>query len=195
MGVLGFTDGQRQHLEQMLQKAPRARQLKRAQALVWVEEGETSSAVGRRLRTSRPSIHHGIDQGRDDAHWITASLGDAPRSGRPAAKAPLWDQTVPKLLESDPQTHGYQATGWPNPLLRAYVQRQHHVQVSHQTMREAMARARPRWKRPRYTLARRTKTWRQAKGGLKRGLKGRKRTVILMSDARIVTETPPLRAA
>ena len=44
-------------------------------------------------------------------------------------------------------------------------------------------------------LSRRSKTWRQAKGGLKRGLRGRNRTVILRSDATIVTEIPPLRAA
>lgn len=33
------------------------------------------------------------------------------------------------------------------------------------------------------------------KRGLKRGLKGRRRTVVLMSDATIITEMPPLRAA
>jgi transposase len=32
------------------------------------------------------------------------------------------------------------------------------------------------------------------KGGLRRGLKGRKRTAILFTDATILTETPPLRA-
>jgi DDE superfamily endonuclease len=33
-----------------------------------------------------------------------------------------------------------------------------------------------------------------SKRGLKRGLKGRKRTVVLFTDATIITETPPLRA-
>ena len=44
----------------------------------------------------------------------------------------------------------------------------------------------------RYDLARRSATWRQAKRGLKRGLRGRQRTVILMLDETIITETPPL---
>ena len=195
MGVLGFTWRQRQKLEQIMKHPPSGRQLKRAQALVWVDEGEEISAVARRLRISRQIVHQWMRRVQQDAEWLSRQLGDAPRSGRPARKAALVDETVPDCLESDPQARGYQVNGWTNGLLRTEVQRQHHVKVSHQTLREAIQRAGYRWKRPRYVLARRPETWRQAKGGLRRGLKGRPRTVLLMSDATIVTETPPLRAA
>jgi hypothetical protein len=74
-------------------------------------------------------------QGRKkEVPWIAEGLGDTPRSGRPDTKAALLDQTVPGLLESDPQAHGYPANGWTNRLLCAEVKRQHHVQVLHQTI-------------------------------------------------------------
>lgn len=195
MGVLGFTWRQRQKLEQIMKHPPSGRQLKRAQALVWVDEGEDISAVAQRLRISRQIVHQWIRRAQQDAEWISHQLGDARRSGRPACKAALVDETIPGCLKSDPQARGYQVNGWTNGLLRREVQRQHQVWVCPQTMRAGIQRAGYRWKRPRYVLARRPPTWRQAKGGLKRGLPGRERTVILMSDATIVTETPPLRAA
>ena len=186
---------QRRRLEEVVRRPENARQLKRAQALLWVDAGESVGEVAQRLRVTRQSIYTWMERISHRQGGVAGRLLDAPRSGRPRVKSDVVDQVVPGVLGSDPQQYGYCATGWTNVLLRDFLHRQRQVKVSHQTVRKAIKRAGYRWKRPRYVLSRRSKTWRQAKGGLKRGLKGRIRTVILMVDATILTEIPPLRAA
>jgi len=195
MGVLGLTTYTRRQLEKILRHPASASQLRRAQAILWVDDGEPVSGVAQRLRTSRQNIYHWIDRLQRHDGSVAQRLADSPRSGRPATQAEVLDRVIPELLKTDPREQGYPATGWTNRLLRDYLQRHYHLKVGHQSIREAIRRARYRWKRPRYVLARRSPTWRQAKGGLQRGLKGRTRTVVLMADATLVTETPPLRAA
>jgi len=58
---------------------------------------------------------------------------------------------------------------WTAALLVCYLNDNHRIAVSCQSVRLALARLRVRWKRPRYTLALRPDTWRQAKGGLNTG--------------------------
>jgi transposase len=195
MSALGFSPATQQQLEKVLVHPRSTRQLKRAQALLWVDEGEPISRVAKRLRVTRQTIYNWIDSIRHRKGSIAVRLEDAPRSGRPRTKSDIADQEVPRLLGTDPRQQGYRATGWTNRLLRDYLYRQYDLKVSSYTIQKAIRRAGYRWKRPRYVLSRRPKTWRQAKGGLKKGLKDRKRTVVLMSDATIITEIPPLRAA
>jgi transposase len=186
---------QRGRLEEVVRHPADARQLKRAQALLWVDAGESVGEVAHRLRVTRQSIYNWLDRIPHREGSVAKRLRDAPRSGRPRAKSDVVDPVVALLLRSDPEQYGYCATGWTNALLRSFLRTQCALKVSHQTVRKAIRRAGYRWKRPRYVLSRRSKTWRQAKGGLKRGLKGRIRTVILMMDATILTQIPPLRAA
>jgi transposase len=194
MGTLGFDTSTRHQLEEILKHPPSALQLKRAQSLLWADDGELITQAAARLRTTRQSVHNWI-------HWITQRTGpiaerllDAPRSGRPRDKSAVVDDLLPHVLAKTPLDYGYRAYGWTNPLLRDYLKRHYQVTVSRYTIQQAIKRAGYRWKRPRYMLARCSPTWRQAKGGLKCGLKERKRTVILMADATILTEVPPLRA-
>jgi transposase len=186
---------QRRRLEEVVRHPADTRQLRRAQALLWVDAGESVGEVAQRLRVTRQSIYNWIDRIHHREGFVAERLRDAPRSGRPAKKSEVVDPVVALLLGSDPHQYGYWATGWTNGLLRNFLQRHCDLKVSHQTVRKAIKRAGYRWKRPRYVLSRRPNTWRQAKGGLKRGLKGRIRTVILMVDATILTQIPPLRAA
>ncbi|OGG43829.1 MAG: hypothetical protein A3F84_20250 [Candidatus Handelsmanbacteria bacterium RIFCSPLOWO2_12_FULL_64_10] len=195
MGKLGLNTPTRRQLEQVLACPEDVRQLKRAQALLWVEEGEPVSRVAEHLRVSRQSIHNWVNWLKHRNGRIVKRIEDQARSGRPRTKSDMLDEEMSLLLQTDPSAFGYQATGWTNPLLRDYYNKQHRLNVSHQTVRQAIQCAGYRWKRPRYVLSRRPKHWRQAKGGLKKGLKDRKRTMIVMADATIITETPPLRAA
>jgi transposase len=165
MGALGFDTTTRHKLEEVLRYPHTTRQLKRAQALLWADDGEPITKVAERLRITRQSVHNWV-------HWIAQRDGpiaerlmDAPRNGRPRDKAELTDEVIPKLLPSDPTEHGYRARGWTNQLLRDYLYRHCRVEVSRYTIQQAIKRAGYRWKRPRYVLSRRAKTWRQAKGG------------------------------
>lgn len=195
MGKLGLNTPTRRQLEQVLAHPENARRLKRAQALLWVDDGEPLSHVAQRLRVSRQSIYNWVEWIKLRKGRIVERTHDKDRSGRPRTKSDIVDERISSLLQTGPSEFGYQATGWTNPLLRDYFYKKYRLEVSHQTIRDAIKRAGYRWKRPRYLLSRRPKHWRQAKGGLKKGLKDRKRSVILMSDATIITETPPLRAA
>lgn len=166
MGVLDLNAATRRQLEEVLAHPCNVRQLKRAQALLWMEEGDTVTCVAERLRVSRQSVYNWTDwiQHRK-GQPVAKRLEDALRSGRPPDKAEVVDRVIRQLLSGDPQKEGYRATGWTNPLLRDFLQRQYHLEVSHQTIRQAIFRAGYRWKRPRYVLSRRPATWRQAKGG------------------------------
>ncbi len=168
MGSLGFNATMRQQLEEVLAHPKGSRQLKRTQALLWVDEGESISRVAQRLRVTRQSIYNWIDYINQRKGLISKRLEDANRSGRPRTKSEIVDEVVPQLLETNPAEAGYRATGWTNRVLCDYIYRHYHIRVSHQTIREAIKRAGYRWKRPRYVLSNRPKRWRQAKGGSKK---------------------------
>jgi transposase len=171
MGKLGFNAFVRRQLEEMVMHPENGRQLKRAQALLWVDDGEPIKRVAERLRIDRQSVYNWIDWINQRQGRVIDRLKDVDRSGRPREKSDVVDEELPQLLVVNPQEYGYRATGWTNQMLRDYIFRQHHLQVSHQTIREGIERAGYRWKRPRYVLSRRPPTWRQAKGGSKEGSK------------------------
>jgi len=96
-------------------------------------------------------------------------------------------------MGSNPRKWGYVYAAWSSRLLCHYLRENHGMHVSRRMVRRALHQMGYRYKRPRYVLARRSPTWQQAKGGLQRGLRNRKRTVILFLDETILRETPPLR--
>ncbi len=155
----------RRELEESVAHPSGTRQLKRAQAVLWVSEGMRVKAVAGQLRASRQSIYNWIDRIDQGKGSVEERLKDAPRSGRPAHKRRLADQVIPGLLEISPLDKGYRATGWTRRLLMDYLLQHHHVEVSGYVVQAAIKRAGYRWKRPRYVLSRRAKHWRQAKGG------------------------------
>ncbi len=165
MSKFKLSTAMREQLEHYIVKPDNPKLLKRAQALVWVDDGELVRKVATRLHVSRQSVHNWIHRFEELSAPIAVRLGDAPRSGRPREKRELLDQVVPDLLKQRPQAFGYRATGWTNGLLCTYILEHHHVQVSRFSMEGAIERAGYRWKRPRYVPARGSPTWRQAKGG------------------------------
>jgi len=156
----------RRELEQIVAHPPDdARQLKRAQAVLWFSEGMRVETIARQLRCSRQSVYNWIDRIEHGRGSSEQWLKDAPRPGRPADKRHLAAQVIPKLLEVSPQDKGYRATGWTNRLLRDYLFQHHHVEVSRHIVQTVVKQAGYRWKRPRYVLSRRSQHWRQSKGG------------------------------
>jgi transposase len=169
MGTLEVTSAMREQLEKVLVHPGSVRQLKRAQALLWVDEGEPISRVAERLRITRQSIYNWIDAIHQRSGSVAKRLEDLPRSGCPRTKSDIADRVLPQLLGTDPREQGYRSAGWTNRLLKDHLYRHYGVTVSGYTIQQAIKRARYRWKRPRYVLSRRPRTWRQAKGGLKKG--------------------------
>src|SRR3954452_17254690 len=166
MAPLILSPRQRSELEFLASHNPVAQERCRAQALLWLHEGETPEQVAESLRVSRRTVYHWLERfyarGEPD---LRQRLADAPRPGRPRAGDDGVDPWIATVIDTDPRTLGYHQTVWTAPLLVRYLHDHHQVEVSRKTVSRAIARLCIRWKRPRHQLARRPDTWRQSKGG------------------------------
>jgi transposase len=166
MTTLTLSSKERSLVENLIAHTADARVLRRAYAVLWCDGGETFPEIADQLGVSRQTVYNWIDRflARDGSDLL-ARLADGPRSGRPRTALGVIDPLLDAVLETDPRTFGYPATAWTAPRLVHYLAQVHHLTVSCQSVRLALARLRVRWKRPRHTLALRPATWRQAKGG------------------------------
>lgn len=166
MTLITLTWKERQALEALAAQTAQARDLRRAQALLWLDQGEAVPSIAERLHVSRQTLYHWVtrfaSRPRPD---LAARLADAPRSGRPRTASGVIDPLIDDVIERDPREFGYRSTAWTAPLLVEYLQDMHAIEVSDDSVRLAIRRLDIRWKRPRHTLALRPATWRQAKGG------------------------------
>jgi transposase len=156
----------RSQLERLVATTSQARLLRRAQALLWLGNGESPGDVVQRCGVTRQTLYNWAARFSDRAgRDLAERLDDGPRSGRPRTALGVIDPLLGPVLDEDPRDHGYAAASWTAPLLRHYLSHRHGVAVSADSVRDAVARLRFVWKRPRHRLARRPEHWRQAKGG------------------------------
>lgn len=166
MTNLTLSNTERSLLQNLITHASDARIVRRAYALLWCDEGEPLPAIADQLGVSRQTVYNWIERFLTrDGSDLFARLADGPRSGRPKTALGVIDPLLEAILDTDPRELGYRATVWTAPLLVHCLAHVHHVVVSSQSVRLAIARLRMSWKRPRHTLALRPATWRQAKGG------------------------------
>src|ERR671914_738608 len=156
----------RDGLETLARSALDANVLRRVQALLWLDGGEPVPAVGTRVRVPRRAVYKWVArfQGQSTGN-VAARLRPGSRSGHPRTVHGIIDPLILEVIDRDPRELGYRSTVWTAPLLRQYLQEVHHLVVSRPSVSLAIDRLGLRWKRPRYGLARRPATWRQAKGG------------------------------
>ena len=147
------------------------RVLKRAQALLWLSNGNSAYEVADRLLAAPRTIYRWVErfEARGDLALVDR-LADAPRSGRPDTLAQQLDTLLEQLMDESPENHGYAATVWTAQLLCQHVKEVHHLDISQRSISRALERLELSWKRPRHYLVRRSPTWRQAKGGSSAGL-------------------------
>jgi transposase len=158
----------REQLERVVHDGLRGRDVRRAQALLWLSEGVSVSEIARRTRLTRQAIYCLVTRysGRHGCP-VVERVRDAPRSGRPATKMSQVLEVLEPFLKQSPHAYGYRACCWTVPMLQAQVRRQTAWEPSDDLIRRALKRLRYRYKRPRYVLSRRGPTWRQVKGGSK----------------------------
>ena len=160
---------ERQVLEELTLHPFTANSLRRAQALLWLDEGESVQEVAERLQLSRQAIYKWITQCHTRSMLpMAARVADGVHPGRPRTVGGVIDPLLDAVIDRDPRAWGYEANVWTAPLLQHYLEEVHQLRVSRPSVSLALARLRIRWKRPRHHLARRSPTWRQAKGGSKR---------------------------
>jgi transposase len=166
MANITLTADERTALQQLVQTTRSPRVLKRAQALLWLAADEPLTVVARRLFVSRQTIYNWIAmyQHRADQPLVNR-LADRQRS-RPG-QGHKWmaaRELVQAVIDQQPSLYGYDVPLWTTPLLQDYLRAQG-VPISTRYIRRLLRALNYRAKRPRYRLARRSPTWRQAKGG------------------------------
>lgn len=167
MALIKLHPQQRDKLERVAQTSPMGREVRRAQALLWLDQGETIQQVAERLGLSRQAVYDVLERYQSrKAEPVVLRIRDRPHPGRPANKRERVVQIVQDLLAHKPHEYDYRSPFWTVPMLVVQVTACLGEAVSHDTVRRALRLLRHRYKRPRYVLSRRSPTWRQAKGGL-----------------------------
>lgn len=173
MSVVTLNGNERTALDHLLKTSTDARHLVRAQALVWLDDGDSVAEVAERLMVTRQCVYNWVHRFEDRADVaVEARVADAPRGGRPATALDVIDAHLEAVIATDPRELGYRSTIWTASLLQKHLLVCHHIDVSTKSVSRALARLEISWKRPRHVLARRDWYWRQAKGGSNAGSVG-----------------------
>jgi transposase len=168
--VVNFSRKERALMDSLVAASTDRKQFQRAQALLWLDDGESVDEVASRLYVSRQTIYNWILRVHAESEQRLAQrLADAPRSGRPPTARGIIDPLIEPIIDTDPREFGYRSTVWTAALLVAYLAEYHQVEVSLRSVGYALERLDIRWKFPRYDLARCSPTWQQAKGGSNTG--------------------------
>ena len=166
MAQVVLSNRQWTELQDFILHAPSAKELRRAQAVLWLAEGESVEQIAELLHVSRQTVYNWVDRFEErQALDLRSRLADSPREGRPPTASGIIDPLIAEVIDTDPRELGYHSTVWTAPLLREYLEQVHGVAVSRKSVSVAIARLNFRWKRPRYVLSRRPEHWRQSKGG------------------------------
>lgn len=166
MALIELSSAERRSLRQIVKRSRDAKQVRRAQALLWLDQGEPVTTVARRQEVSRQTVYDWVCGFQEGRHKPTAErLRDRHRSGRPPEKGQAVEALVQQVMDTDPRQLGYHSPVWTTPLLRQHLKREQGMEVSERTIRRRLRGLGYRYKRPRYVLSRRSPTWRQAKGG------------------------------
>ena len=166
MTLFDLSSRERRALENLTIRTDEAKSLRRAQTLLWLDDGDSVEEVAERLLVSRQAVYKWIShfQARDGLP-IAARVAEGQHPGRPRTVHGVIDPLLDAIIDSDPRDLGYRTTVWTAPLLKQYLLDTHGLAVSRPSVSLALGRLRIRWKRPRHSLSRRSATWRQAKGG------------------------------
>lgn len=151
-------------LERLVSASKDVRQLKRAQALLALHEGQSVSAIARSLRVARNTIYNWVARIQQRAGSVEERLTDGERCGRPNDLFHSLLDRLPVLMAQKPTEFGYRHAEWTVNLLCSHLA-QEKIEASDSTVRRTLHILGYRWKRPRFVPRRRAETWRQSKGG------------------------------
>ena len=147
---LSLTASQRTELAAAAAAEPRVRRWKRVRALLLRADGLTVEAVASTLGGSQASVYAWTAAWRQ--HGV-AGLREGDHGGGQVKVDAVAESMLQRLLATDPQACGHQATGGTVPLLQGELAQVGYA-VGARTVRRALHRLGYRWKRPQYVLGR-----------------------------------------
>lgn len=153
-------------LREMARSSPKAREVRRAQALLWLHEHYSAQTVAERLGMSRQTVQRWKRQYQERAQEpVLARIQEGQHTGRLPHQLKLARKEIERVWRRDPRHYGFRARNWTVPMLICQIHQHTNAWVSQSTVRRGLRSLHYRYKRPRLTLARRSPTWRQEKGG------------------------------
>jgi transposase len=156
---LGFTPYDVSRLPKALKRATEARLLQRVQAVLWVAQGETISAVAALTGVSGQTGYNWLQRSlpcQQVAAWV-----EAPRSGRPVTAPQMTATKILRHLHGNPLHLGYRTTGWSVTLLAAHLSHQEDGPSSPHPLRRRMKALGLRCNGPAIFLRRKPRTGRK----------------------------------
>lgn len=153
MSLLALSLQERRVLEELTTPTALTNEVRRAQALLWLDEGESPQAVAERLHVSRQTVYNWATRFKRQrgALDIPARLADEKRSGRPGVFPPIIDPLIEAVIEREPLDFGYESHCWTPTLLMHYLREVHRVPVCRASVSLALRRLNKDWdmkKRP-----------------------------------------------
>jgi transposase len=145
MAILSLSARRRGELESLATHTPLAKERTRAQAILWLDEGQTAEEIAALPGVGRQTVHNWAERfRRREGFDLWSRLLDAPRSGRPPAASGIIDPLIAEVIDRDPRDFGDHATAWTAPLLMHHPEQAHGVEVSRRGIGAALKRLRLR---------------------------------------------------
>jgi transposase len=120
--VVNFSRKQRAPVNAIIACSKDRKQFQRAQALLWLDDGESVEEVADRLSVPRQTIYNWLLRAQaESARSPGPRLVDAPRSGRPPTAQGIIGPLIEPIIDTDPREFGYRSTVWTAALLVAYL--------------------------------------------------------------------------
>src|SRR5215471_6570653 len=144
MSLLALTSQERAALEALIAPSAFTNEVRRAQALLWLDEGDNPQIVADRLHVSRQTVYNWATRFKSQrgARDIPERLADEKRSGRPGTFPPIIDPLITDVLKHEPTEFSYEAHQWNLALLTRYLRDVHHLKVCRASVSLALRRLR-----------------------------------------------------
>ncbi len=170
MALVKLAGSVHRRLQAIVRRSSNVLEVKRAQAMLGLHGGQHVNQVAKQLGVSRRTIERWAERFRDHRDVpVDERLRSGRHTGRPAKQRKLARRVIEQVWDRDPRRYGFRALVWTVPMLRCLIHQRTQKWLGQATIRRAWRSLHQRYKRPRLVLARRSPTWRQAKGGLNAG--------------------------
>jgi transposase len=144
MALLNLDPRRRKLLEAVSAPTALTSEARRAQALLWLDRGESAQAVAGRLGVSRQTVYNWAVRfrSRSIGNNVVSGLVDAKRSGRPKRVPELIDPVIREVLPRAPREFGLPSSVWNPTSLVRYLERVRRIPVCRASVRLALERVR-----------------------------------------------------